>query len=161
LSSNYNGTFNPFSIFRSKAIAAVNFAKNWSFVLAPEVGIKSGSSGTKSLDFALGGMGATQTNNFIPFLGYDFIAIPGDSFLKMKASLDFEIAPKNHLIVAANIAKVTDDILRPGSFKRAPSYFGYGLGYGFESILGPAQLMYTKSPLNGPGAVFFTLGFPF
>ena len=100
-------------------------------------------------------------NNFIPFLGYDFIAIPGDSFLKMKASLDFEIAPKNHLIVAANIAKVTDDILRPGSFKRAPSYFGYGLGYGFESILGPAQLMYTKSPLNGPGAVFFTLGFPF
>ena len=161
LSSNYNGTFNPFSIFRSKAIAAVNFAKNWSFVLAPEVGIKSGSSGTKSLDFALGGMGAPQTNNFIPFLGYDFIAIPGDSFLKMKASLDFEIAPKNHLIVAANIAKVTDDILRPGSFKRAPSYFGYGLGYGFESILGPAQLMYTKSPLNGPGAVFFTLGFPF
>ena len=68
---------------------------------------------------------------------------------------------KNHLLVAANIAKVTDDILRPGSFKRAPSYFGYGLGYGFESILGPAQLMYTKSPLNGPGAVFFTLGFPF
>lgn len=63
--------------------------------------------------------------------------------------------------LAANIAKVTDDILRPGSFKRAPSYFGYGLGYGFESILGPAQLMYTKSPLNGLGAVFFTLGFPF
>jgi NTE family protein len=161
LSSDFNGTFNPFSIFRSKAIAAVNFAKNWSFVLAPEVGIKSGSSGTKSLDFALGGMGAAQTNNFIPFLGYDFIAIPGDSFLKMKATLNFEIVPKNYLIVAANIAKVTDDILRPGSFKRAPSYFGYGLGYGFESIIGPVQIMHTKSPLNGAGSVFFTLGFPF
>lgn len=161
LSSDFNGTFNPFSIFRSKAIAALNFAKNWSFVLAPEVGIKSGSSGTKSLDFALGGLGAPQTNNFIPFLGYDFIAIPGDSFLKVKATVDFEIAPKNHLMVAANIAKVTDDILRPGSFKRAPSYFGYGLGYGFESIIGPVQMMYTKSPLNGNGSVFFTLGFPF
>jgi NTE family protein len=161
LSSDFNGTFNPFSIFRSKAIEAVNFAKNWSFVLAPEVGIKSGSSGTKSLDFALGGMGAAQTNNFIPFLGYDFIAIPGDSFLKMKATLNFEIVPKNYLIVAANIAKVTDDILRPGSFKRAPSYFGYGLGYGFESIIGPVQIMHTKSPLNGAGSVFFTLGFPF
>ncbi|MDG1774178.1 MAG: patatin, partial [Flavobacteriaceae bacterium] len=102
-----------------------------------------------------------QTNNFIPFLGYDFIAIPGDSFLKMKATVDFEIAPKNHLMVAANIAKVTDDILRPGSFKRAPSYFGYGLGYGFESVIGPVQMMYTKSPLNGNGSVFFTLGFPF
>ena len=161
LSSDFNGTFNPFSIFRSKAIAALNFTKNWSFVLAPEVGIKSGSSGTKSLDFALGGLGAPQTNNFIPFLGYDFIAIPGDSFLKMKATLDFEITPKNHFIVAANIAKVTDDILRPGSFKRAPSYFGYGLGYGFESIIGPMQMMYTKSPLNGNGSVFFSLGFPF
>ena len=161
LSSDFNGTFNPFSIFRSKAIAALNFTKNWSFVLAPEVGIKSGSSGTKSLDFALGGLGAPQTNNFIPFLGYDFIANPGDSFLKMKATLDFEITPKNHFIVAANIAKVTDDILRPGSFKRAPSYFGYGLGYGFESIIGPMQMMYTKSPLNGNGSVFFSLGFPF
>jgi NTE family protein len=161
LSSDFNGTFNPFSIFRSKAIAALNFTKNWSFVLAPEVGIKSGSSGTKSLDFALGGLGAPQINNFIPFLGYDFIAIPGDSFLKMKATLDFEITPKNHFIVAANIAKVTDDILRPGSFKRAPSYFGYGLGYGFESIIGPMQMMYTKSPLNGNGSVFFSLGFPF
>jgi len=161
LSSDFNGTFNPFSIFRSKAIAALNFAKNWSFVLAPEVGIKSGSSGTKSLDFALGGLGAPQTNNFIPFLGYDFIAIPGDSFLKVKATVDFEIAPKNHLMVAANIAKVTDDILRPGYFKRAPSYFGYGLGYGFESVIGPVQMMYTKSPLNGNGSVFFTLGFPF
>ena len=161
LSSDFNGTFNPFSIFRSKAIAALNFAKNWSFVLAPEVGIKSGSSGTKSLDFALGGLGAPQTNNFIPFLGYDFIAIPGDSFLKVKATVDFEIAPKNHLMLAANIAKVTDDILRPGSFKRAPSYFGYGLGYGFESVIGPVQMMYTKSPLNGNGSVFFTLGFPF
>ena len=161
LSSDFNGTFNPFSIFRSKGIAALNFTKNWSFVLAPEVGIKSGSSGTKSLDFALGGLGAPQTNNFIPFLGYDFIAIPGDSFLKMKATLDFEITPKNHFIVAANIAKVTDDILRPGSFKRAPSYFGYGLGYGFESIIGPMQMMYTKSPLNGNGSVFFSLGFPF
>lgn len=160
-SSDYNGSFNPFSIMRSKAVAAFNFSKNWSFVLSPEVGIKSGSSGTKSLDFALGGMGAPATNNFIPFLGYDFISIPGDSFLKLKATLDFEIAPKNHLLIASNIAKVTDDILRPGSFKKAPSYFGYGIGYGFESIIGPLQVMYTKSPLNGPGSLFFTLGFPF
>lgn len=161
LSSDFNGTFNEFSIFRAKTTAAIAFSKKWSLVLAPEVGIKTGSSGTKSLDFALGGFGAPLINNFIPFLGYDFISIPGDSFLKGKATLDFEVANKNHFILAANIAKVTDDILKPGSFSSAPSYFGYGIGYGLESLIGPIQVMYTKAPLNGSGGLFFSVGFPF
>lgn len=161
LSSDYNGNFNQFSIFKSKAMAAFKLRDNLSMTLSPEVGIKSGSSGTRSLDFALGGFGAPQINNFIPFLGYDFISIPGDSFLKGYAKLDLEVSPKNHFFVAANIAKVTDDILRPGSFVRAPTYFGYGVGYGLESIVGPVQMVYTKSPLNGSGNLLFSVGFPF
>ena len=161
LSSDYNGNFNQFSIFKAKAMAAFTVADHWSVVLSPEVGVKSGSSGTKSLDFALGGFGAPQINNFIPFLGYDFISIPGDSFLKAYAKLDYEFSPRNHLFIAANIAKVTDDILRPGSFVRAPSYFGYGVGYGLESIVGPVQMVFSKSPLNGKGNLLFSVGFPF
>lgn len=161
LSSDYNGNFNQFSIFKAKAMVAFKLHDNLSMILSPEVGIKSGSSGTRSLDFALGGFGAPQINNFIPFLGYDFISIPGDSFLKGYTKLDFEISPKNHLFVAANIAKVTDDILRPGNFVRAPTYFGYGVGYGLESIVGPVQMVYTKSPLNGSGNLLFSVGFPF
>jgi len=160
-STDYNKNFNQFSIFRSKALAAIPFGGKWAFIIEPEVGIKSGSSGNKSLDFGLGGFGAPLINNFIPFLGYDFISIPGDSFLKAKSTIDFEVTEKNHLFIAANIAKVTNNILKPGAFKEAPTYFGYGIGYGYEAFIGPVQMIYTKSPQNGTGSLFFSVGFPF
>ena len=44
--------------------------------------LKSVDKSTKTLDFALGGYGNNLINNFIPFIGHDFISLTGNSYVK-------------------------------------------------------------------------------
>jgi NTE family protein len=109
----------------------------------------------------LGGFGNDLINNFVPFFGYDFLSLPGNSFVKAYARLDYEFSPKNHLLLAANIANVEDDIFRTGEWFTAPNFTGYSLGYGWESFLGPVQIYYSWSPEISEGNFFFSVGYWF
>ncbi|RUA12860.1 MAG: patatin, partial [Flavobacteriia bacterium] len=100
-------------------------------------------------------------NNFVPFFGYDFLSIPGNSFVKAFGRLDYNFAPKNHILFSANFANVADDLFRTGDWFTHPNYSGYGLGYGFESFLGPVQVYYSWSPEIKNDSIFFSVGFWF
>ena len=126
-----------------------------------EGGFKLGNSRVTSFDFVLGGYGNDPLNNFQSFLGYDFLSLPGNSYVKSYLRLDYEISPKNHLLFAANMANVEDDIFRTGEWFTAPDYTGYGVGYGWESFFGPVQVVYSWSPENDEGQLFFSLGYWF
>ena len=160
LSSDFNDNFKEFSIAKARMGAAFPLAKNLSLNLETEGGFKLGTSGVTSFDFVLGGYGNNLINNFTPFIGYDFLTLPGNSYVKAYGRLDLEIAPKNHLLLTANIANVDDDLFRTGEWFTTPNYSGYGIGYGLESFMGPLQFMYSWSP-EGSGRFFFSLGYWF
>ena len=61
----------------------------------------------------------------------------------------------------ANFANIDDDLFRTGEWFKKPSFSGYGLGYGWESFLGPLQLMYSWSPETDKNQLFFSLGYWF
>lgn len=160
-SSDYNNNFKEFSVAKAKLGTAFTIFDNLSLNLETEGGFKLGSSRVTTFDFALGGYGTHLINNFVPFLGYDFLSLPGNSYVKAYGRLDFEIAPKNHVMFAANFANVDDDIFRTAAWFKAPSFSGYGIGYGLESFLGPIQAMYSWSPEVSKGNFFFSLGYWF
>jgi len=161
LSSDFNENFKDFSISKARMGMAFPILKNLSLNVETEGGFKLGTSNVTSFDFVLGGFGTNLINNFIPFYGYDFLSLPGNSFVKAYARLDFEFAKKNHFLLAANYANVDDDIFRTGEWFTAPNFSGYGIGYGWESFLGPVQVLYSWSPEGDNSNIFFSIGYWF
>jgi NTE family protein len=160
-SSDFNDNFSEFSIGKARMGAAFPLSSSLSLNLETEGGFKLGVSDVTSLDFVLGGYGAEMINNFVPFLGYDFLSLPGNSYVKAYGRLDWEFARKNHLTFSFNYANVEDDLFRIGEWFTAPDYSGYGIGYGWASFFGPVQVLYSWSPEGGNGFVFFSIGYWF
>ncbi|WP_343488201.1 patatin-like phospholipase family protein [Allomuricauda sp. d1] len=161
LSSDFNDNFKEFSIAKARMGGAFTPLNKLHLNIETEGGFKLGTSGVSSLDFVLGGFGNDLVNNFIPFFGYDFLSLPGNSFVKAYGRLDYEVAPKNHILLTANIANVADDLFRTGEWFTEPDFSGFGIGYGLESFLGPVQIYYSWSPQVDDGNLFFSVGYWF
>lgn len=160
-SSDFNNNFKEFSIAKARMGAAFPLSKKLSFNLETEGGFKLGSSEVKALDFVLGGYGNDLINNFIPFFGYDFLSLPGNSFVKTYGRLDYEFVKKHHVMFSVNIANVEDDLFRTGEWFTLPDFSGYGLSYGWDSFIGPVQVMYSWTPELNDGNLFFSIGYWF
>ncbi|WP_297691200.1 patatin-like phospholipase family protein [uncultured Eudoraea sp.] len=160
-SSDFNNNFKEFSIAKARMGAAFPIFKKLSLNLETEGGFKLGSSEVKALDFVLGGFGNDLINNFIPFLGYDFLSLPGNSFVKAYGRLDYEFMKKHHMMFSVNIANVEDDLFRTGEWFTLPDFSGYGLSYGWDSFIGPVQVMYSWTPELNDGNFFFSIGYWF
>lgn len=161
LSSDFNNNFKEFSISKARMGGAFTWINNLTLNLETEGGFKLGISNVKAFDFILGGFGNKPIHNFIPFFGYDFLALPGNSFVKAYARLDYEIAPKNHILFVTNVANVDDDLFRTAEWFTEPDFSGYGVGYGYESFLGPIQIYYSWSPQRNDSGIFFSIGYWF
>ena len=160
LSSDFNENFKEFSVAKGKWGMAFPIVKNLSLNIETEGGFKLGTSGITTFDFVLGGFGNNLINNFVPFVGYDYLSLPGNSFVKAYSRLDFEFTPKNHFMLIANFANVDDDLFRTGEWFTEPDYLGFGVAYGLESFIGPLQAMYSWSP-EGNSNIFFSIGYWF
>ena len=160
-SSDFNDNFSEFSIGKARMGAAFPLWSNLSLNLETEGGFKLGVSSITSLDFVLGGFGAEMINNFVPFLGYDFLSLPGNSYVKAYGRLDWEFARNHHIMFSLNYANAEDDLFRTGEWFTAPDYSGYGIGYGWASFFGPVQLLYSWSPEIDNNVLFFSVGYWF
>ncbi|MEO2051817.1 MAG: patatin-like phospholipase family protein [Allomuricauda sp.] len=161
LSSDYNDNFKEFAVAKARLGTVVPLRHNLSLNVETEGGVKLGTSAVTSFDFVLGGFGNDFVNNFTPFIGYDFLSLAGNSYIKAYGRLDYRFAPKNHILLTANFANVADDLFRTGDWFQEPTFSGYGIGYGFESFLGPVQIYYSWSPEITSSNVFFSVGYWF
>ncbi|WP_317174197.1 patatin-like phospholipase family protein [Nonlabens antarcticus] len=125
------------------------------------VGITIGNQEDSSLDFFLGGYGARRINNIIPFYGYDFLSLGGNTMIRTLFEIDYELFRKNHLVASANFASVDDDLFEMNDWYRKTQYSGFALGYGIETFLGPLELKYSFSPQQSDDEFYVRLGFNF
>lgn len=161
LSSDFNENFAEFSIAKARLGYVLSPLDRLSFRLQGEGGVKIGNDESNTLDFFLGGYGNNLINNFIPFFGYDFISLSGDSYLKTLASVDYELFKKHHLMARANFANVGNQLFSSGEWFELLAYSGYSLGYGIETFIGPIEVNYSWSPESGSREWYFTIGFWF
>lgn len=160
-SSDFNDNFKEFSVAKARMGGALPLLNKLSLNIETEGGFKLGTSDVTSFDFILGGYGTKLINNNIPFFGYDFLSLPGNSFVKAYGRIDYEFIPKNHFMFTANFANVDDDIFRTSEWFTLPDYSGYAIGYGWESFLGPLEVHYSWSPEGKTSNFFFSLGYWF
>lgn len=159
-SSDRNNNFNEFSIAQLSVGHARSFG-NLSVRGNLLAGLPIGDPGNSSLDFFLGGYGARRVNNILPFYGYDFIDLGGNSVFRALFELDYEIFKKNHIVFSANLATVDDDLFEQSQWFSNARYTGYAIGYGLETFLGPVELKYSFSPQQDQGEFYVNLGFRF
>ena len=161
LSSDYTNEFNRFTIAKGEIGVVKSINKKLTLKVQSEVGFSIGEDSVPFFDFVLGGYGFNTVNNFKPFYGYDFLSIAGDSYFKSCFTLDYEFYKKNHFNLAANYANVQDQLFENGNWLSKPTYNGYAIGYGLESIIGPIEIKYAWSPELNRRYAYFTVGFAF
>ena len=160
-SSDFNSNFSRFSITKATMGYSQSFTRNLTANLTAQAGLRIGEGTNPYLKFALGGYGGHLINNYTPFFGYDFLSLTGNSFVKSALTLDYEIAKKNHINIAVNIANVEDNIFETTKWFSVPQYTGYALGYSLETFIGPIEAKYSWSPETKSGLWFFNIGFWF
>ncbi len=160
-STDYNNDFSEFSITKGAVGYAFTPFTHFTTRISSEIGFRIGSDRSNTMDFFVGGYGNDFINNFIPFYGYDYISISGDSYIKGLVDFDYEIFRKNHIIASANFANIDNNLYKTGNWFSAPDYTGYALGYSLETFLGPVEVKYSISPEIKRSQWFFTIGFWF
>lgn len=160
-SSDYAENFHRFSILKGDAGIAQTFFKRWTVVAQTEAGFAVGERSVPFFDFVLGGYGFAPVNNIRSFYGYDFLSLSGDSYIKSTLTLDWEFYRKNHFNVSANMASIEENLFERSDWPSAKKYLGYAVGYGMETIIGPAEVKYTFSPDTEKGYLMVSVGFWF
>ena len=160
-SSDYNKNYENFSIAKGDAAIVQTFFKKMTIKIQSEAGFVIGEKSVNSFDFALGGYGFAGLNNFRPFLGYDFVGLLGDSYIKGSVVADYEFIKKHHLEFTANFANIGTSIFEDDTWVSKPQYTGYGFGYGYETVIGPIELKHSWSPETHRHYTWFTVGFYF
>lgn len=160
-SSNFETQFEPFSIAKSEFSVVKSFFKKATIEFQVDAGLKFGKGSGSVFDFALGGFGFNPINNIKSFYGYDFLSITGNSYFKTAFTLDYEFYKKNHLNFSGNFAQVSNELFQTTDWISKPNYSGYALGYGLETIVGPAEIKYTWSPELNKGYTLISIGFSF
>ncbi|AUP81635.1 patatin [Flavivirga eckloniae] len=159
--SDFNKDFKKFSIAKADIGYAFSVSNKLAFNLQTNGGFKLGDKSTQALDFALGGYGNNLINNFEPFLGYDFLSLTGNSYVKASAIADYEIFKNHHVTLEGNWANVDDNIFDTGEWFTLPDYRGYALGYAINTFIGPVQAKFSYSPEQRKAIWFFNVGFWF
>lgn len=160
-STDFTHTFNQYSILKGETGIARTFFKKLTLKADAEAGAAFGDDSVPFFNFILGGYGFQPVNNIKGFYGYDFLGIAGDSYVKVGATLDWEVFRKNHLNFSANYAQVQNGLFRSTDWISSPKYSGYAIGYGMETIIGPIEIKYSWSPEHREDFLWFNVGFAF
>ena len=160
-SSNFKSQAEPFSIVKSEFSVVKKFIKKATIEFQVDAGLKFGKGSGSVFDFALGGYGFNPINNIKSFYGYDFLSITGNSYFKTAFTVDYEFYKKNHLNFSGNYAQVNNELFQTTDWVSKPKYSGYALGYGIETMVGPAEIKYTWSPELNKGYALISIGFSF
>lgn len=161
-STNHTNVFERFSVAKADFSIAKTFYKTVTLKFQTEGGFAFGERGVSFFDFILGGYGFQTVNNLKPFLGYDFLSISGDSYVKASLNADYEFYKKHHLNFSANFANIGDRIFeKTNRWLNKPSYTGYAFGYGMETIIGPIEIKHSWSPETRNHYTWFSVGFWF
>ncbi|MEZ4787905.1 MAG: patatin-like phospholipase family protein [Flavobacterium haoranii] len=161
-SSDYNNDFEKFTIAKADMGFAKTFYKKVTLKIQSEGGFHIGENTSNFYDFALGGYGFTLVNNIRSFYGYDYISIVGDSYVKGAVTLDYIMFKKHHFNITGNYANVGNKIFKAtDNWISKPTYTGYAVGYGVESIIGPIEIKHSWSPETHKHYTWFSVGFWF
>jgi len=105
----------------------------------------------------IGGMSDNKLINNIKFAGYGMGEKIVENALVIKTDFRYNFWQYHNLLLKANFGIITDKLLKP---KQYDYIAGIGLGYRFNSVVGPLELLVSNSILEkGYPKIWISLGF--
>jgi NTE family protein len=152
-------TFNPFAQLKGKIEYVHTFYDKFTLHLITEAGFTFEEPNNRVLEFHLGGYGYNFINTFVPFFGYDLADLSNNTFLKSGLKMRYELFTKNYLMFTANAARVEKNVIDSKLFDNTK--FGYAVGYGLDTFVGPVEVNFSWSPKTNNNHWYFNIGFWF
>src|SRR5690606_38670350 len=127
--------------------------------LSGKFGTYFGNPAPISQKFALGGYVDQDFMNYSRFFGLPFFTAGGENLLIFGSEIQARILKNHYFSAFANFAHISDQIEEWKFLKY--HYTGLGIGYGYDSPLGPIIGLWTYSPNTKKGLFNVSLGFWF
>lgn len=166
----FDGTFKY--VFQSNSddfneTSKVNVSAEWNQPISRWLSVRSfGAFGTYfsnyppvSQKFILGGYVEQDFLNYTRFYGLPFLSAAGDNKLVWGTTLQARFLKNHYVSGIINIGNITNEFDQLNLFRY--KYVGYGIGYGYDSPLGPIIGAWTYSPNTKSGLFNVSLGFWF
>lgn len=130
------------------------------FTLVPQGGLRFIYGDEIPIPFAnvIGGeMAGRYVDHQLPFIGIDNAAFRRNNLVVLRVDLRYQLSRNNYLTAAFNYAR---DFYSFRQFETGQNTWGAGVGYAYDSIVGPLKAIVHWSSMNGLGA-YASLGFDF
>ena len=107
----------------------------------------------------LGGeMAGRYVDHQMPFIGLGNAVFRRNNLVVARADLRYELAQSNYLTAMANFSR---DFYSFSQFETGENLWGFGLGYAYDSIVGPFKADVFWSTLTRKVGLYLSLGFDF
>lgn len=107
----------------------------------------------------LGSLGRNYINYIYPFIGYQYMEVPGRNALAVRADVYYQFIKNHYFIFRGNLGKVESTF--DGLFGSDVILDGYGIAYSYDSPIGPLELNLTGSTNHSNIYTYISLGFWF
>ena len=131
------------------------------FTLIPQGGFRFIFGDDIPIPYAniLGGdMPGRYVDHQLPFIGINSAAFRRNNVIVARADLRFELARNNYLTAMANYSR---DFYSFNQFETGENLWGFGLGYAYDTIIGPVKAIVHWSTLSRKVGAYFSVGFDF
>lgn len=138
----------------------VNLNKKLSLLPTAFLGASWGGIVNTGYFYALGGAGLNTFKNFKAFVGLPYTSGVSNNLLLGRLDLRYQFLKKHYLYLIANVAAESDlfeEILTNSN----ALYFGAGLGYSLNSLVGPIDLSINISDKTKDPSIFLNIGYFF
>lgn len=151
--------FTNTSLIRAKAQINRPLNRWLSFNIFGDYGNYITGNAPTTQKFILGGFVEQEFMNYSRFYGLPFITSAGDHLMLVGGKLQAKILRNHYLSGFFNMASLKNDFedIQPLKYQ----FTGYGIGYGYDSPLGPIIGLWTYSPTTKRGLFNVSLGFWF
>ena len=130
--------------------------------LYPEIvlGLNSADTLCRSRQIFIGGMNAHTSINSIKFAGYGSSELRVNNALALNANLRWHVARNHHILLKSSVGVISEQhFIDPEQYKIKA---GVGLGYSFDSYIGPLEIVISNSILEkGKPKFWVCLGYHF
>jgi NTE family protein len=109
--------------------------------------------------YFMGGLANTYFRGVIPFVGMNFMQESGLHTWVGRIDVQWEVINDNFFLLKGNIGKTVND--RKNLFTMKDVAFGYGVGFGYRSPIGPIEINLMTSNKNPTLAWFINIGYWF
>lgn len=137
---------------------AIPLSPRWTLRPRVNVGLTFGTGLYVSHFFTLGGQGAHYLPGMTSFSGLDVFQLYGTQMLAARLRLQYHIFKRHYLMATVDVGNTSFN--KQDLFYIDISAIGYGLTWGYDSVIGPVEFSIMGSNFRGVSG-FLNLGFWF